>query len=685
MKSKLIYSLIAGSMMLTGFISCNNDEFLDVTRYDVGDVGSQFENAQAARVSLNGIYAYNNVSREDNSWGYKPNLFTGSHPTMDTQCTGWDVKFLNQTWDENVGELGEGWAHCYAAINRANLYLEGLKNAEGISETDKKLCEGEARALRGYFYTWLATTFGRVPMLKTGEDFNNTPNKAAAETYEEMWDFIIEDFTAAAEILGWKPYDGQYGRCTKGMAKAYLADAYMWKAYRCPDKADDCYAKAKKELEDIIASGTYKLVNNFATNWDPAGFWNEECIWAMCSDAGGEWSSWGSDRTITFCNPNMFKWFTACPENGGWGSQYLSWEWYACYEPGDTRRDASCATGAVDVIQMQELYKNQNAGCIDILKKAEDTQKTLNTKKKEAADLVEKYAGEEMSKEDKEKLDKLYKEVAELEEKVRQETGLVNHGYHPWLKTEVGNGTAGTQTKQFHFSNGEFAPAIWTTKIWRNARADGNSWGGQMWSPTIIYGKRYANVLLDYAECLFRLNGDDDATAWAIINEIRNRAWGNLMMDKDAYKKYFAHMNEVYEFNGQKDASGYNSLEMTEYPIGVLTAPVTVPDAKEYYTKLTNTPNRVGYTHTSKVWKVAVNEERRKEFNSEWCLCPDMIKSGYIEDHINYNYPKDKGGDDYANYPWSKREFDFDIKKMDMPIPAAELMKNTLLKQNPGY
>ena len=105
MKSKLIYSLIAGSMMLTGFISCNNDEFLDVTRYDVGDVGSQFENAQAARVSLNGIYAYNNVSREDNSWGYKPNLFTGSHPTMDTQCTGWDVKFLNQTWDENVGEL----------------------------------------------------------------------------------------------------------------------------------------------------------------------------------------------------------------------------------------------------------------------------------------------------------------------------------------------------------------------------------------------------------------------------------------------------------------------------------------------------------------------------------------------------------------------------------------------------
>ena len=228
------------------------------------DLEAQYNSDANARLSLNGIYAYNNVSTQDNSWGYKPNLFTGSHPTMDTQCTGWDVKFLNQTWDANVGELGEGWAHAYAAICRANLYLSGLETAEGVTESAKKLCEGEARALRGYFYTWLATTFGRVPMLNTGEDFNNTPNKAAAETYEEMWDFIIEDFQKASELLDWKPFNDEYGRCTKGMAKAYLADAYMWKAYRCPDQAADCYAKAKAELKSIIDSGTQTKVMNGA-------------------------------------------------------------------------------------------------------------------------------------------------------------------------------------------------------------------------------------------------------------------------------------------------------------------------------------------------------------------------------------------------------------------------------------
>ena len=627
MKKIFKYFAMAG-LGLVALSSCNNEDYLDVPKYDILDISSQYEGDDNARLGLNGIYAYNNVSKQDNSWGYKPNLFTGSHPTMDTQCTGWDVKFLDQTWDANVGELGEGWAHAYAAICRANLYLSGLETAESVSPEAKNLCEGEARALRGYFYTWLATTFGRVPMLATGEDFSNTPNKAAADTYEEMWDFIIEDFSKAAELLNWTPYENQYGRCTKGMAKAYLADAYMWKAFRCPDQASDCYNKAKAELKSIIDSGTYKLATNFATNWDPAGFWNEECIWAMCSDEGNEWSSWGGDRVVTFCNPNMFKWFTACPENGGWGSQYLSWEWYSCYEPGDTRRDASCVTGAIP------------------------------------EDQLAKY-GIEKSK--------------------------VVYGFHPYLKDSLGikndNGqvvkpfinaegvVSGTKTMQFHFTNGEFAPAIWTTKIWRNAFADGNSWGTQMWSPTIIYGKRYANVLLDYAECCFRTG--DETTGWAQLDILRNRAWGNLTIGQD-YSKYFAHFNTVYTGNGK-------NTTMTEYPIGVLTQAVTVPSAKEYYTKLQATPNRVGYTHKSEAWKVAVNEERRKEFNSEWCLCPDMIRSGYMEDHIDYNYPKDDGGSDYANYPWSKRSFDFDINKMDMPIPAGELLKNTLLKQNPGY
>ena len=622
---KFLTAVGAGCLMLT---SCDNDEFLTTTQYDKLNVSAQFENDDNALLGLNGIYTFNGITDKCANWGYKPNMFTGTHPTMDTQCTGWDVKFLDQTWDANVGELGEGWSHAYAAIARANLYLSGLEEATAISDEVKKTCEGEARALRGYFYTWLAQTFGRVPMLATGEDFSNTPVKAKADTYEEMWDFIIDDFKAAADLLDWQPYNGNYGRCTKGMALAYLADAYMWKAYRCPEVADENYKLAKTALMSILDSGTYSLATNFSTNWDPAGFWNNECIWAEVCDEGDNWSSW-SGKYLDTQNSLMIKWFAACPENGGWGAQYLSWEWYACYESGDKRRDASCVTGAVPEADMTKYG-------------------------------IEKSA--------------------------------TVWGYNPWLQDSIGikndagvvvnpykndeGEWVGTKTRQFHFTNGEFAPAIWTSKFWRSAYADGNSWGVAMWEPVIVYGKRLANVMLDYAECCFRTG--DETTGWKMIDDLRNRAWGNLEVGED-YSKYYDHYNALYAAVG-------NGKTMTDYPLPVNTAVVTVPDAKTYYTALQATPNRVGYKHTSEAWKVAVNEERRKEFSSEWCLCPDMVKSGYIEDHINYNYPVDETADeDLKDYPWSHRVYTYDPLKMDMPIPAIELMKNSALIQNDAY
>ena len=85
---------------------------------------------------------------------------------------------------------------------------------------------------------------------------------------------------------------------------------------------------------------------------------------------------------------------------------------------------------------------------------------------------------------------------------------------------------------------------------------------------------------------------------------------------------------------------------------------------------------------------LALGQERRKEFNAEWCLAQDLIRSGFIEDHINISYPKGVGSPD-ANEQrdnWhTYRAFDFDIRKMDMPIPTDELLKNPLCDQNDAY
>ena len=169
-----------------GLTSCNNDDFLNVTQYEVVDQAASYESRANAKRALNGVYdmMYPNDSY-DGDWGFKPNLFTGCHPTIDTQATGWDKNWNVQAWNSGSTELLSGWKHVYAGICRANDFLENLKTypEDVVDASLKKDLEGEGRALRGFFYHWLATTFGRVPMLATGETFINTPEKARAATY----------------------------------------------------------------------------------------------------------------------------------------------------------------------------------------------------------------------------------------------------------------------------------------------------------------------------------------------------------------------------------------------------------------------------------------------------------------------------------------------------------------------
>ena len=630
MKAKYIFGTLVCSAMALGFTSCDNDEFLNVTQYNVIEMAAMYENDANAKTGLNGVYdmMYPNGSY-DGDWGFKPNLFTGSHPTIDTQATGWDKDWNVQKWNASSGELLNGWKHVYAAICRANDYLTGLESSEKVSAPVKAKLEGEGRALRGFFYHWLGSTFGRVPMLATGENFSNTPQKARAETYAEMWDFVIEDFKAAAELLDWEPLDGQYGRATKGMALAYLADAYMWKAYRLTDgdngmgkdeaTAKQCYEQAKTALKQILDSGTYELNRSFTTNWDPASAWGKEAIWVEQLDEGGNWSSWG-DLTS---NINL-KWYVACPEgNGGWGSLFLSWEWWSSYEVGDKRREGSAVTGAVPQI-------NPNDPAYD-----------------------PQYEG-------------WYVESV--------------YGKHPYLQESLGNGTDKTETDQFHFYNGEYAPSIWSSKFWRTASAQYNSWGGGMWSSAPIYWKRLPNVMLDYAECCFILG--DETEGWKQINALRQRAFGKLEDGHEAEltAKFLPFYNGFATFiNGMGNA---NAVQLEEYPIPFGSYVDEVADAKTYYTAL---HDKKGFS--SPVWKVAVNEERRKEFNCEWCLRPDMQRSNYMEDHVKTNYPKKVWGEGEAlkNIPWTNRDYDYNGLKMDMPIPEDELNKNPLCDQNPAY
>lgn len=622
--NRLVFMAFTGIAIL-GVTSCDNNEFLTVDHYDILPANQMFKTQEDALSGLNGIYdcLFADATYAD-SWNYKPQLFFGCHPTLDTQATGYDVQWGNQAWTSDDSELGKGYNYAYRAIGRANDFLLGMESSETAKAFPQyKSMVGEAQALRAYFYMFLAENWGRVPMLATGETFINTPDKAAAETDDEMWDFIITDLKNAADNLDWTPYKGEYGRCTKGMALSYLGEAYLWKAYKARINGDDASKSneniklAKDALKKVIDSGVYELSPSFSTLWDVDEAWPKECVWQVVNDMGvGNYGKWDSDAHI-------FNNFFAGSTNGGggWGSEYLSWELYFSYEIGDKRRDASMCTSPVQALP--EAYRSKTS-----------------------------------------------------------------YGYNPFLQQTIASGDG--QNDGYMFANGgAYAPAIWTMKLWRLQRCQ---WTNPH-SPCHFYYKRYAGVLFDYAECLFRLNGGNDAEAWGIINQIRNRAFGNMEVGKasELDAKFVKYYKSLAGQGGYEDYTA-----PAHYPLPFNTETVTVEDAKQYYTRICNNGLTIdGVGEVSKPfgdlqpWQVALGQERRKEFSSEWNLKADLQRSDFLIPSIEYNYPKGKGlpttdpgkKDNWHYY----RDWDFNPQRLILPIPIDEILRNKLIKQNPGY
>lgn len=640
MKNKLIYGLLAGAMLM-GFNSCDNDEFLNVTHYSMLEGDQMFVSDENAIKGMTGCYDLLHRRGSYNDDPYKYWIFNGSHPTMDSQASGWDKDFMVQGWTADNSELLHYWQQSYACASRCNDFLAGLENAPNISDDVKKALTGEAMALRGFQFFGLANTFGRVPLLVTGENYVNTPEKARAKDYAEMWDFVIADFKAAAELLDWEPFQGQYGRCTKGMALTFLGDAYMWKAFTCPDQADACYDLAYKAFDQVIKSGTYELAPSFSTLYDADEVWPKEAIWQVVLNAGDQWSSWDDGQHAGARGWTGF--YFGPTANGAWGTYAVSWELYDAYEVGDKRRDASLASACIPWEDLVKIGKEHWVQSFTA------PQAWIDANQKHIRD------GEYVMSEDG-----AGTVLYDVEHPI---------GYNPFNQEFVG-------WNSYHRDAADPAPTVFSTKHWRNGR--GTKQWNDMWLPDHVYFKRYANVLLDQAECCFRLG--KEAEGWAYVNQIRERAFGNLEVGKDL-SKFLAHHNKVADFYG--DNGNGDAVTLTEYPIPFNTETVTVPDAKTYYTQL-----KADKGFDSEVWKIAVNEERRKEFNAEPYLRSDMHKSDYLTDHIDHNYPilglPEKGPEVIKQWQ-TARSFQFDINKMFMPIPQDELIKNPLCDQNEGY
>lgn len=246
------------------------------------------------------------------------------------------------------------WVGFYTIISRANTVIENIEPLnQNIDPDIKKRILGEAYFLRGWSYFQLVQLYGGVPLRLSSLSKEKDINKPRASVVE-VYNTVFSDLKTAETMLFpvGHPKAGEAGRATRGVAKGFLAKAYLTLA-SCAvnsgnmivrggqDNGNYSYAKtavkgyegvdaklyfglARDKAMEIISSKEYSLFTSWKTLWSKSGRNNTEHIWQIQSMSGS-----------SFVN-NLHNYFSALSTFGR-GAVWATNNHYSDYEIADLR------------------------------------------------------------------------------------------------------------------------------------------------------------------------------------------------------------------------------------------------------------------------------------------------------------------------------------------------------------
>ena len=185
----------------------------------------------------------------------------------------------NFTFNASTGSIQADWQYLFAHLTAANAVLDNIPaivDPKWTGTTRKDQILGEASFLRALAYYNLVCHFGGVPIILSvtnGGDFYPFRN-SASEVYAQ----IVKDLKYAESVLATTPYDGQYGRATKGAAQALLAKTYA--------QMKD-YTNCLTYCNNVINSNTYSLVPDYSKLWGATNKNTSESIFEIQVPTGG--------------------------------------------------------------------------------------------------------------------------------------------------------------------------------------------------------------------------------------------------------------------------------------------------------------------------------------------------------------------------------------------------------------
>lgn len=204
-------------------------------------------------------------------------LIGGSYGSRDVYSSE-----LNEyaTLDAENSYVSNFYTNAYYGIQVCNTAISKSNSVSGMNEATLNQRLAEVRFLRAYYYYLLVEQFGDVAIVtdetKTAvTDFTRSPEK-------EVYAFILSELN---DVVGTLPEaQSDFGRITKGAAKHLMALVHLTRGYKSYAESSD-FSQAASLADEVINSGTYKLLPSFEDVFTYGNEQNKEIIFSVQYDA----------------------------------------------------------------------------------------------------------------------------------------------------------------------------------------------------------------------------------------------------------------------------------------------------------------------------------------------------------------------------------------------------------------
>lgn len=223
-----------------------------IAAYRALDTGSSLGGIQAQNASN---WDFGSVTTDD---AYKGTEASDDAPTTEIELYNWSGGGPQGRWDS-------AWQKGFEGVNRANATINFLnqveeENPNEIGDSDENSIRGEAIFLRAHYHFDLWQDFVNIPYYRETDEELAKSNQGV-----DVIGNILADLDEAISLLPPTPRDGEVGRVTSWVAKAYKGRALMYAAGYLDEPA--YYNQALDVLEDVVNNGPYELEDNYHHVW----------------------------------------------------------------------------------------------------------------------------------------------------------------------------------------------------------------------------------------------------------------------------------------------------------------------------------------------------------------------------------------------------------------------------------